>query len=97
MVIGCFHMSGLLVRRYDAAGPDGNPPTRSLIKLARSRGALNQDGLFSPLARPLHIIDCLCHFVDRRSSSGDGAVGSVGFAFRQHRPGDPRELVGERD
>jgi len=30
-VIGCFHMFGLFVRhRFLAAGPDGNPPTRSL-------------------------------------------------------------------
>jgi hypothetical protein len=35
-VIGCFHMSGLFVRpRFLAAGPDGNPPMRSLIKLSR--------------------------------------------------------------
>jgi hypothetical protein len=50
-VIGCFHMSGLFVRHTFAAGPDGNPPVRSLIKLARLRGALNQTGL------PLHWLD----------------------------------------
>jgi len=34
-LIGCFHMSGLFVRRLVAAGLDGNPPVRSLIKMAR--------------------------------------------------------------
>ena len=43
--IGCFHMSGLFVRRLSAAGPDGNPPVRSLIDLAHFKCALNQTGL----------------------------------------------------
>ncbi|WP_354289549.1 hypothetical protein, partial [Sphingomonas sp. UYEF23] len=34
-LIGCFHLSGLFVRRFMAAGPDGNPPVRSLNRLAR--------------------------------------------------------------
>ncbi|OKL43727.1 hypothetical protein A3843_11415 [Pseudovibrio exalbescens] len=50
-VIGCFHMSGLFLRRAFAAGPDGNPPVRSLIKMTRFNGALNQTGL------PLHWLD----------------------------------------
>jgi hypothetical protein len=43
-LIGCFHVSGLFVRDCWPAGPDGNPPARSLITVSRLKGALNQTG-----------------------------------------------------
>ena len=79
-----------------AAGLDGNPPVRSLIKLARGLGALNQTG-FSH------------HWLDRYTSSIAVTnwvicilscrqfVGPIGFLPCQHDPCDPGQLVGECD
>jgi hypothetical protein len=46
VLIGRFHMSGLFCAEQLPAGPDGNPRTRSLIKLAHSR-RIESHGVFS--------------------------------------------------
>ncbi len=72
-VIGCFHMSGRFVRLSSAAGPDGNPPVRSLINLARFGGALNQTGL-------LH------HWLNRYASSTAIANSFLAWCRQAGRP-----------
>ena len=103
-LVGCGHMSGLLVR-YRTAGPDDIRQSWSLsLQRARARGGC-QGVLGFRCDRVVHHVVALANLFETETPILESSVssglrvkfGSEGFAGRHHRPGDSGQLVGQGD